>query len=81
MSQKNSVRAGQPDEISPTYFIISGSVKWVLVNKFCELTGYSKQAIDTKIDKGVWIEGVHWCKSPDNRRQINVQEYLKWVEQ
>ncbi|WP_273150764.1 hypothetical protein [Methylophaga thiooxydans] len=55
-------------------------IRWVLIPKFCELTGYTKDAINSKIDKGFWIEEIHWRKSPDNRRQINIEEYIKWVE-
>lgn len=56
-------------------------LKWVLIPKFCELTGYTPGAVNSKIDKGVWAEGVHWKKSPDGKRQINLQEYEKWVEE
>ena len=52
----------------------------VLINKFCEETGYTKRAIEGKIATGVWAYGKHYVKSPDGRTHINVEEYLKWVE-
>ena len=54
--------------------------RWVLINKAADLTGYSKTAIDSKIDKGVWPEGVMWIKAPDNRRLINLAAFDAWVE-
>lgn len=56
-------------------------MKWVLVPRFCELTGYSVDAVQSKIKSGVWAKGVHWRNSPDNRRQINLEAYEKWVEE
>lgn len=54
--------------------------RYALIRRVAELTGYSEKAINEKIDSGVWIEGVHWRKSPDGKRQINLEEYEKWVE-
>lgn len=56
-------------------------VKWVLIPRFCELTGYTKEAVNSKIKDGVWAEGIHWRKSPDNRRQINLEAFEQWVEE
>ena len=55
-------------------------LKWVLIPKFSELSGYTPKAIQMKIEKGVWPQGVIWRNSPDGRRQINIEEYQKWVE-
>ncbi|MDP2262007.1 MAG: hypothetical protein Q8K24_02500 [Hydrogenophaga sp.] len=61
---------------------MSHPIKWVLLKKHAELTGYSVGALEQKIDSPVpaWIEGIHWRKSPDGKRQINLEEYEKWVE-
>ncbi len=56
-------------------------IKWVTIPKFCELTGYTPAAVAKKMERGVWLQGVVWRKSPDGRRQINLEEYEKWVEQ
>lgn len=55
-------------------------VKWVLIPKFCELTGYTTRAVNTKIDKGVWAQGIHWKKSKDGHRFINLVEFDKWID-
>lgn len=61
---------------------MSQSPKYVLLKKHAENTGYSVKALNQKIDAPVpvWIEGIHWRKSPDGKRQINTEEYERWVE-
>jgi len=55
-------------------------MKWVLLTKLSELTGYSEPALRQKIVRGDLILGVHYIKSPDERIQINLEAYYKWVE-
>ena len=54
-------------------------VRLVTINKFCEATGYTKAAVNSKIDNGVWLEGTVWKKSPDGKRMIDLQEYDRWA--
>jgi len=56
------------------------AVKYVLIPKFCELTGYTDRAVRSKIHEGVWVEGIHYRRSKDRHVQINLEEYEKWVE-
>jgi len=56
------------------------NVRYVDVAKMAELTGYTKKAIDNKIDSGVWVHGKEWRKAPDGRRLIDVEGYNAWVE-
>jgi hypothetical protein len=44
------------------------------------LTGYTKYAIQTKIDRGVWIEGREWRRAPDGRVLIDMRGYERRVE-
>ena len=53
---------------------------WVLINKVCEMLGYSDDAIRAKIKKGHWLEGKHWRKAPDNRLFFCLPEIKKWIE-
>ncbi len=55
-------------------------IRWVLINKFAELTGYSEKAVRCKIDEGVFTEGVHYRRSPDHRIHISLEAYEQWVE-
>ena len=56
------------------------AVDYVLIPKAAELTGYSKRAIETKIERGVWVEGREWVKAPDGRRMVNMKGVMRWVE-
>ncbi len=53
----------------------------VLVPRYAELTGYTVRAIEEKIAKGVWRQGVEWFKAPDGHRLISIEGVAKWVEQ
>lgn len=54
---------------------------YVLIEKFVELTGYSRRAVELKIARGQWIEGREWVKAPDGHRMISLRGYAQWVEQ
>ena len=39
------------------------------------LTGYTIGAIETKIARGVWVEGREWRRAPDGRVLIDMRGY------
>lgn len=53
--------------------------RWVLIKRASQETGYSQAAIRTKLRRGVWQEGRHWVKAPDNRIFINLAAVEAWV--
>ena len=55
-------------------------MNWVRIKKLSELSGYTENAIRAKIKKGVWLQGKHWRKAPDNRILISLREFEAWVE-
>jgi hypothetical protein len=55
-------------------------VNWVLVPKFTELTGWTADAIQKKIQRGQWIEGRQYGYR-DGRLHISLDGYEKWVEE
>lgn len=55
-------------------------VRYTLVKKAAELTGYSEKAIQRKIEDGVWTEGREYRRAPDGRVLIDLAGYEKWVE-
>ena len=55
-------------------------VRYVLLRKFQELSGYSVKAIQRKIETGVWIEGHQYRRAPDGRVMVDLEGYAKWVE-
>ena len=44
------------------------------------VTGYTVEAIETKIRRGVWIEGREWIRAPDGRILIDLRGYERWAE-
>jgi len=54
--------------------------KWILLNKFCELTGYTSDAFHGKKRRGIWLEGLHWKYGPDRHIFVAWQEIDRWVE-
>jgi hypothetical protein len=53
---------------------------WVLISKLSELVGLTDDAIRSKMKKGVWLQGRHWRKAPDNRIYFCLPEIKKWIE-
>ena len=54
-------------------------VQFVTVAKFSAESGYTEDAIRTKIQDGVWPEGDVWIKAPDGRTLINIEGYNEWA--
>src|SRR5690606_9994719 len=51
----------------------------VTIDRFAEISGYTAVAIRTKIERGVWPEGVY-IRAPDNRILISIRGYEEWAE-
>lgn len=54
--------------------------RYVTIGKFSEISGYSKRAIESKINKGIWADGIHYLRAPDNRILVDIESFEKWVE-
>ena len=52
---------------------------YVTIPKAAEVTGYSAQAIRTKIHRGVWAEGRVWRRAPDGRILISLRGVEAWA--
>lgn len=55
-------------------------LKWVKVQKYCELSGDTLEGVRAKRRKRIWTEGVHWSRPADGVFYINIEEVSKWVE-
>jgi hypothetical protein len=54
-------------------------LRHVTIPKAATETGYSEDAIRSKIKRGEWLEGVVWIKAPDGRILIDLEGYEKWA--
>lgn len=55
-------------------------LRYVTISKFAAESGYSEDAIRTKIRDGIWPENKVWKKAPDGRILISTEGYDEWVE-
>lgn len=55
-------------------------LRYVTISKFATESGYSEDAIRSKIRDGVWREGQEWRRAPDGRVLVDVDGYHRWVE-
>lgn len=55
-------------------------IRYVTIPKFASESGYTEDAIRTKIKNGVWLEGHVWMKAPDGRILIITEGYERWAE-
>jgi hypothetical protein len=60
---------------------MSQVAEYVLIPKAAEMIGYSRRAIELKIARGQWREGLEWRKAPDGHRMISIEGVKRWVEQ
>ena len=56
------------------------NARYVRVNKFAQLTGYTDKAVRCKIAEGVWLEGKQWRRAPDGAILVDLVGYERWVE-
>lgn len=61
-----------PSSVSPS--------RYVTIAHAASLTGYSVASIETKIARGIWLEGRQWKRAPDGRVLIDMRGYERWVE-
>lgn len=54
--------------------------RYVLITRFCEVTGYTDKAVRRKMQDGIWVEGREFRKAPDGHIMIDLEGYTRWVE-
>mgnify|MGYP000621400342 CR=1 FL=1 len=53
---------------------------WVLLKKYCELSGESRDSFNSKRRRALVAEGLHYRKSRDGRIWVNIEEMERWVK-
>lgn len=54
-------------------------LRHVTIPKASAETGYTEDAIRSKIKRGEWLEGFVWIKAPDGRILIDLEGYERWA--
>lgn len=55
-------------------------LRYLTISKFAAESGYTEDAIRSKIRDAIWREGLEWKRAPDGRVLIDVDGYHRWVE-
>ena len=50
-------------------------LRWLTIEKFSAESGYTPDAVRSKIKRGDWLEGHVWIKAPDGRILIDTEGY------
>lgn len=56
------------------------TARYIRIPKFVEETGYTARAVETKIQRGVWLEGKLYRRAPDGSILMDMEGFEKWVE-
>ena len=52
----------------------------VPLSKYCEISGEKLRTVQSRIEKGIWVEGKQVCKvSKVKERWIDLIEVEKWI--
>lgn len=55
------------------------SIRFVLLKRFEELTGYTEKAVRAKMARGDWLQGREYVKAPDGHIMVDLEGYERWV--
>lgn len=55
-------------------------IYYVQLDVFEQATGYAADAVQKKIKRGVWREGVHFRRAPDGHVLMDLRAYHAWAE-
>jgi len=55
-------------------------MNWVLLKKYCELSGDTRDGFNSKRKRGLLASGKHYRKAVDGRIWVNIREMEQWVE-
>jgi hypothetical protein len=56
------------------------SLKWVRLQKYCELSGDTSHAVHARRRRGEWLNGVQCRLGRDKKLWVNLHEVEKWIE-
>lgn len=56
------------------------SMRFVTIKKFSALTGYSEDAVRSKITRGDWLRDHMFRKAPDGRILMDIEAFNDWAE-
>ncbi len=58
---------------------MSANVEWIRLEKYCEVTGETPEAVRKRRQKGIWLDGRH-TRVRNRRLWVNTKAAQEWVE-
>lgn len=55
------------------------SARFVRIPLAAARTGYTVEAIETKIKRGVWLEDKEYIRAPDGAILVDMEGYERWA--
>ncbi len=53
-------------------------LRYIKLDRFAELTGYTGTALRQKRKTGKWVDGIHILKAPDGNLMVDILAYEAW---
>lgn len=82
----SSKRRARKSGLADAALVANGSIvviapaRFVTVEIAVYCSGYSAAAINSKIDRGDWVERREFVYAPDGRRLIDLRGYERWAQ-
>lgn len=54
-------------------------IEWITLKQMSALTGYTVNALRSKIKRGQLFEEKHWRRAPDGRLLMHVGNFNEWL--
>lgn len=64
----------------PQQVFMVGPARFMTIDAFAAISGYTSSAIRSKKAEGIWREGKEYVIAPDGRILVDVEGYNKWVQ-
>lgn len=69
-----------PFHEKPGPVFLVGPARFMTIDAFAAISGYTSSAIRSKKAEGIWREGKEYVIAPDGRILVDVEGYNKWVQ-
>lgn len=73
-------RKDDPAEPGPAVGLRMAPARYVTIKGAAAAMGLPEGSVCKRIERGIWLEGKHWRKAPDQRIYIDLRAIEVWVE-
>ncbi len=73
-------RKDDPIEPASASEIRMAPARYVTIKGAAAAMGLSEGSVRKRIERGIWLEGKHWRKAPDQRIYVDLRAIEAWIE-